>query len=183
MSPYPKSICHCHKVRGTVTRTPDFASCPRKQVLVLVHQKIVNSGSQKFLGVLKYLAKIGKRWKLSFFHLQTLLFQAQLELYLFSAFIWGAENPLIRIGPKRARTVLLDLLSDQSLSAVAAISCSCLVGFWLSWSKEQQPIHFYLIICVVKYTSVFIKNTWLYSTHWEASEVKYGKIILTCYLL
>ena len=72
---------------------------------------------------------------------------------------------LIHIGPKRARTVLLyeqiDLLSDQSLSAVAAISCSYLVCFWLSWSKEQLPIHFYLIICIVKYTSVFINNTWL----------------------
>ena len=48
--------------------------------------------------------------------------------------------------PKWDRTVLLyeqiDLISDQSLSAVAAISFSCLVGFWLSWSKEQQPIHF-----------------------------------------
>ena len=68
---------------------------------------------------------------------------------------------MICIGPKQARTVLLDLLSDQSPSAVATISCSCLIGFWPSWSKEQQPNHFIYFICVVKYTSVFIKNTWL----------------------
>ena len=92
--PYHESVCHCHKVRATKTKLPDFVPFDNCQVLgkqfcCVFSRNWKHLTSKIFWGPWA-LGENQKKNEKIFFCYQNLFFQAQSEFYMFSAFIWGA---------------------------------------------------------------------------------------------
>ena len=89
--PYHESVCRCHEVRATKTKLPDLfplddCQVPGSWFWCLFFKKLKKFDVQNFLGALSIRRKSEKIEKKNF----CLFFQAQSELHMFSAFIWGA---------------------------------------------------------------------------------------------